>query len=130
MSKIRSRLQITLPFYSAGTGAAGITTCSGTSRLSRAPPRRVRNCRYTSAATRIFLRREGKAEQLRWFDYWLKGIDTGIMREPSVKLCVRTRRATAPGASEVSLRVLRHATAKSGSGPGRYVPDVRPCIGR
>ncbi|MGE5646397.1 MAG: CocE/NonD family hydrolase [Acidobacteriota bacterium] len=25
---------------------------------------------------------------LRWFDYWLKGIDTGIMREPPVKLFV------------------------------------------
>ena len=25
-------------------------------------------------------------DQLRWFDYWLKGIDTGIMDEPPVKL--------------------------------------------
>ena len=22
------------------------------------------------------------AEHLRWYDYWLKGIDNGIMREP------------------------------------------------
>ena len=28
-------------------------------------------------------------EQLRWFDYWLKGIDTGIMDEPAVKMFVR-----------------------------------------
>jgi uncharacterized protein len=27
-------------------------------------------------------------ESLRWFDYWLKGIDNGIMDEPSVKLYV------------------------------------------
>ncbi len=27
-------------------------------------------------------------EAIRWFDYWLKGIDTGIMREPPVKLFV------------------------------------------
>lgn len=28
-------------------------------------------------------------ELLRWFDYWLKGIDTGIMDEPAVKLFVQ-----------------------------------------
>ena len=27
-------------------------------------------------------------ESLRWFDYWLKGIDTGIMNDPPVKLYV------------------------------------------
>ena len=29
-------------------------------------------------------------DQLRFFDYWLKGIDTGIMDEPPVKLEIRT----------------------------------------
>lgn len=29
-----------------------------------------------------------KIEDLRWFDYWLKGIDTGIMSEPPIKLFV------------------------------------------
>ena len=29
-------------------------------------------------------------DQLRWFDHWLKGIDTGIMDEPPVKLQIRT----------------------------------------
>jgi predicted acyl esterase len=33
---------------------------------------------------------EGKTELLRWYDYWLKDIDTGIMDEPPIKLCVRT----------------------------------------
>jgi putative CocE/NonD family hydrolase len=27
-------------------------------------------------------------EQLRWFDYWLKGIDNGIMKEPSIYYAV------------------------------------------
>ena len=31
---------------------------------------------------------ENAKEILRWYDYWLKGIDTGIMKEPSVKLWV------------------------------------------
>ena len=29
-----------------------------------------------------------KQEDLRWFDYWLKGIDTGIVNEPPVRLFV------------------------------------------
>jgi putative CocE/NonD family hydrolase len=33
---------------------------------------------------------EGRNDQLRWFDYWLKGIDTGIMKDPPVKLEIRT----------------------------------------
>jgi putative CocE/NonD family hydrolase len=33
---------------------------------------------------------EGKVEMLRWYDYWLKDMETGIMDEPPVKLCVRT----------------------------------------
>ncbi|MDG6904715.1 MAG: CocE/NonD family hydrolase [Nitrososphaerota archaeon] len=31
---------------------------------------------------------EFNAEALRWFDYWLKGIDTGIMKEPPIRLWV------------------------------------------
>ena len=30
-------------------------------------------------------------EIFRWFDYWLKGIDTGIMDEPPVKIWIRGR---------------------------------------
>jgi len=32
---------------------------------------------------------EGFLDQLRFFDYWLKGIDNGIMDEPPVKLAIR-----------------------------------------
>jgi putative CocE/NonD family hydrolase len=33
---------------------------------------------------------EGKTEQLRFYDHWLKGLDTGMMSEPPVRICVRT----------------------------------------
>src|SRR5256885_5283920 len=36
-----------------------------------------------------FYSAEGRLDQLRFFDHWLKGIDTGIMREPPVKLLIR-----------------------------------------
>ena len=32
-------------------------------------------------------------EMLRWFDHWLKGVDTGMMSEPKVKIWVRGREA-------------------------------------
>lgn len=35
-------------------------------------------------------------EMLRWFDYWLKGIDTGIMEEPPLLLFVRDYQRPAP----------------------------------
>ena len=33
---------------------------------------------------------EARIDQLRWFDHWLKGMDTGIMDEPPVKLAIQT----------------------------------------
>jgi len=39
--------------------------------------------------TCAFFSEEGQLDQLRWYDYWLKGIETGIMDEPSVKLRIR-----------------------------------------
>ena len=35
---------------------------------------------------------EGKEDQIRFFDYWLKGIDNGVMDEPPVKLAIRKGR--------------------------------------
>ncbi len=32
-------------------------------------------------------------EQLRWFDYWLKGVDNGVMEEPRVSFQTRVRAA-------------------------------------
>jgi putative CocE/NonD family hydrolase len=53
---------------------------------------------HTGGHTEAFYSDEGKHELLRWYDYWLKDIDTGIMDEPPVNLCIRT------GASECSWR--------------------------
>ncbi len=37
-----------------------------------------------------FYAEEGRIDQLRFLDHWLKGIDTGFMDEPPVKLEIRT----------------------------------------
>ena len=36
-----------------------------------------------------FYTEDGRRDQLRFFDYWLKGIDNGVMDEPPVKLFIR-----------------------------------------
>lgn len=47
-------------------------------------------CQQYGDHTCAFFSEEGLLEQLRWYDYWLKGIDTGVMDEPPVKLWVRS----------------------------------------
>src|SRR3989442_13273334 len=39
-----------------------------------------------------FYTEEGRRDQLRFFDYWLKGVDNGVMDEPPVKLAIRKGR--------------------------------------
>ena len=39
-----------------------------------------------------FYTEDGRRDQLRFFDYWLKGIDNGVMQEPPVKLAIRKGR--------------------------------------
>jgi putative CocE/NonD family hydrolase len=49
---------------------------------------------HTGTHFHPFHSEEGRTDQLRWFDHWLKGIDTGIMDEPPVKLEIRTGGST------------------------------------
>lgn len=44
---------------------------------------------YVGEEMFIFTSLEMRLEMLRWYDYWLKGIDTGIMDEEPVKVFVR-----------------------------------------
>jgi predicted acyl esterase len=45
---------------------------------------------HTGDHFRPFHSNEGKVDQLRFFDYWLKGMQNGIMDEPPIKLEIRT----------------------------------------
>ncbi len=36
-----------------------------------------------------FYTEDGRRDQLRFLDYWLKGIDNGVMEEPPIKLAIR-----------------------------------------
>ena len=64
--------------------------CAATPKPSCAPRRRTRNCASISARhVHPFYTDEGRADQIRFFDYWLKGVDNGVMDEPPVKLAIR-----------------------------------------
>src|SRR5262249_13111129 len=39
-----------------------------------------------------FYSEDGRRDQLRFFDHWLKGIDNGVMKEPPGKLAIRKGR--------------------------------------
>jgi hypothetical protein len=72
-----------------------------------------------------------RAEELRWFDYWLRGVDTGILAEPPVRVFVmganRWRTADAwpiPGTRYVEHYFHGAGLANSSFGDGRL--DRRP----
>ncbi len=67
--------------------------CAATPRRSCAPPRKHKKLRiHTGSHVHPFYTEEGRRDQLRFFDYWLKGIDNGVMDEPPVKLAIRKGR--------------------------------------
>ena len=77
----------------SATGPALRCICAATPRRSCAPPSKHKKLRiHTGSHVHPFYTEEGKRDQLRFFDYWLKGIDNGVMAEPPVKLAIRKGR--------------------------------------
>ena len=83
--------QIKVPLYSVGNwGGYGLHLRGNTEgyMLAASGDKKLRI--HTGSHYHPFHAEEARIDQLRWFDYWLKGIDTGIMDEPPVKLEIRT----------------------------------------
>ena len=92
---VKSRAQvdkITVPFYSAGNwnGWSNRHLRGNIEVFARAASTNKKLQVHIGGPTTHYYQEEGKNEQLRWYDYWLKGLKTGIMDEPPVKLCVRS----------------------------------------
>ena len=82
---------ITMPVYSVGNwGGFSLHLRGNTEGYTQAAAKHKKLRIHTGTHFHPFHSDEGRAEQLRWFDHWLKGIDTGIMDEPPVKLEIRT----------------------------------------
>jgi putative CocE/NonD family hydrolase len=83
--------KIKVPFLSAGNWSGHNLHLRGnTEGYTRAVSRHKKLRIHTGTHYHAFYTEEGRMDQLRWFDYWLKGLDTGIMDEPPVKLLIRT----------------------------------------
>ena len=83
--------RIKVPFYSAGNWSGmGLHLRGNTEGYMRAASKHKKLRIHAGTHYHPFYAEEARQDQLRFFDYWLKGIDTGIMDEPPVKLLIRT----------------------------------------
>ena len=83
--------KITVPVYSVGNWGGFAMHLRGNTEGYMCAASKHRKLRIHSGSHyHPFHSEEARMDQLRWFDHWLKGIDTGIMGEPPVKLEIRT----------------------------------------
>ena len=83
--------QITVPLYSSGNWGGWNHHMRGNiDGFVRSASTNKKLQMHIGGHVDAFYADEGKTELLRWCDYWLKDIDTGIMDEPPIKLCIRT----------------------------------------
>ena len=84
---------IDVPLLSAGNWSGmGLHLRGNTEGYLRAASKHKRLRIHAGTHYHPFYSAEGRRDQLRFFDRWLKGIDTGIEREPPVKLLIRRGR--------------------------------------
>ncbi len=85
--------KITVPLYSVGNWTGfGLHMRGNTEGFMRAASKHKKLRMHTGSHVHPFYTEEGRRDQIRFFDHWLKGIDTGIMQEPPVKLAIRKGR--------------------------------------
>lgn len=83
--------RITVPLYSAGNWSGCALHLRGnTEGFMNAASKHKKLRIHTGTHLHPFYSEEGRTDQLRFLDHWLKGLDTGIMAEPPVKLEIRT----------------------------------------
>ena len=85
--------KITVPMLSVGNWSGMALHLRGnTEAFMRAASKHKKLRMQAGTHVHPFYTEEGRHDQLRFFDYWLKGIDNGVMDEPPVKLAIRKGR--------------------------------------
>ena len=82
--------KIDVPMFSVGNWSGmGLHLRGNTEAFMRAatPHKKLRI--HLGSHVHPFYTEDGRRDQIRFFDYWLKGIDNGVMIEPPVKLAIR-----------------------------------------
>lgn len=81
---------IDVPLYSAGNWSGmGLHLRGNTEGYMRSASKHKKLRIHAGTHYYSFYSEEGRTDQLRFFDRWLKGNDSGITREPPVKLLIR-----------------------------------------
>ncbi len=82
--------EINVPLFSAGNWSGfGLHLRGNTEGYLRAASRHKKLRIHAGTHFHPFHSAEGRLDQLRWFDHWLKGKDTGVLKDPPVKLQIR-----------------------------------------
>jgi hypothetical protein len=85
--------RITVPMLSVGNWTGfGLHLRGNTEAYMRAASKHKKLRIHTGSHVHPFYTEEGRQDQVRFLDYWLKGIDNGVMDEPPVKLAIRKGR--------------------------------------
>lgn len=128
--------KITVPLYTVGNWSGFAMHLRGNTEAFMCAASKHKKLRiHTGSHYHPFHRDEARMDQLRWFDYWLKEIDTGIMDEPPVKLEIRTGGSRTPYAyrfedswpiprtrwTKMYLRIDRERAEHGGSAEGALV---------
>ena len=81
---------IDCPLYSVGNWSGmGLHLRGNTEGYMRSASKHKKLRIHAGTHYHAFYTKEGREDQLRFLDHWLKGKDTGIMKEPPVKLLIR-----------------------------------------
>jgi putative CocE/NonD family hydrolase len=82
--------RIVVPMLTVGNWTGfGLHLRGNTEAFVRAASKHKKLRMHNGSHVHPFYTDEGKNDQIRFFDYWLKGIDNGVMNEPPVKLAIR-----------------------------------------
>jgi predicted acyl esterase len=82
--------KITVPLFSVGNWSGMALHLRGnTEAFMRAASKHKKLRMQAGTHVHPFYTEEGRQDQIRFLDHWLKGIDNGVMDEPPVKLAIR-----------------------------------------
>ena len=82
---------VDLPMWAVGNWSGmGLHLRGATEGYMRAASKHKKLRIHCGTHYHPFYSEDGRRDQLRFFDYWLKDIDNGVMAEPPVKLAIRT----------------------------------------
>ena len=85
--------RITVPMLTVGNWTGfGLHLRGNTEAYMRAASKHKKLRIHTGSHVHPFYTEEGRRDQIRFLDYWLKGIDNGVMDEPPIRLAIRKGR--------------------------------------